>query len=271
MNRLVNLHTHTPMCHHATGDPRAMCRLALQEGYSVFGFSDHAPFPDRHVQFDRMGYDDIGAYECLMKQLAAEFPGLRIPVGLELDYVPGEMDIYRREYHECRRFDYLIGSVHQMFLGEKFIMFIQRELYGEEAMLAFVEGSIDMARHCRDFITFLAHPDVAAFHYVGGMTAKLEKAFRELGKISREENIPLEVNANGMRRKVEVTSTRRGYPWREAWEILASEGAPAIIGLDAHHLPNLSDGSFRKAADFARQLGLRIVNDELAEKILSGR
>ena len=41
----MNLHTHTPRCHHATGSEREYIERAIAAGLQTLGFSDHAPMP----------------------------------------------------------------------------------------------------------------------------------------------------------------------------------------------------------------------------------
>ena len=47
---IANYHTHTPRCHHATGNEEDYVLRAIENGLQIFGFSDHVPmpFPDGH-------------------------------------------------------------------------------------------------------------------------------------------------------------------------------------------------------------------------------
>lgn len=38
----TNFHTHTSRCHHAFGNDEEFVRTAIQNGFEVLGFSDHA-------------------------------------------------------------------------------------------------------------------------------------------------------------------------------------------------------------------------------------
>lgn len=40
-----NFHTHTSRCQHAVGTDEAYVEAALDAGFDVLGFADHAPFP----------------------------------------------------------------------------------------------------------------------------------------------------------------------------------------------------------------------------------
>ena len=41
-----NYHTHTKRCGHATGEDEDYVIAALNKGYKILGFSDHAMFPN---------------------------------------------------------------------------------------------------------------------------------------------------------------------------------------------------------------------------------
>lgn len=41
---MFNLHTHTYRCHHAKGTDEEYVIKAIENGYDLIGFSDHAPY-----------------------------------------------------------------------------------------------------------------------------------------------------------------------------------------------------------------------------------
>ena len=43
---MVDFHTHTYLCEHAKGMPDDYAAAACAKGFSVLGFSDHAPLPE---------------------------------------------------------------------------------------------------------------------------------------------------------------------------------------------------------------------------------
>ena len=43
---------HTPLCHHATGEPVEYAKRALELGLQEIGFSDHSPMPQLSGAFD---------------------------------------------------------------------------------------------------------------------------------------------------------------------------------------------------------------------------
>ena len=59
---MFNLHTHTYRCHHASGKDEEYVIKAIQNGYDLMGFSDHAPylFPNGYVSSFRMLPSEVG-------------------------------------------------------------------------------------------------------------------------------------------------------------------------------------------------------------------
>lgn len=113
----ADYHTHTPLCHHASGTPEQFIEAALKAGLTEYGIADHAPMPDEPFDEWRMTNDELPAYfawidEC--KRLAP--PELTIRVGLECDWVEGIED-WIAHLNSLYPWDYLIGSIH--YLGDK--------------------------------------------------------------------------------------------------------------------------------------------------------
>ena len=61
---MFNLHTHTYRCHHAKGTDEEYVIKAIENGYDLIGFSDHAPylFPNGYVSSFRMLPSDAQNY-----------------------------------------------------------------------------------------------------------------------------------------------------------------------------------------------------------------
>ena len=104
---IVDLHNHTPLCHHAEGTMKEYIEKALQSGTQYFGICDHAP-----MDFDpkyRMKFDEMKQYESDVLHQREEYKDkIEILLGYEVDYLKGHMD--KRVLNAD--VDYLIGSVH---------------------------------------------------------------------------------------------------------------------------------------------------------------
>ena len=114
----VNLHTHTRRCKHARGIPADYAKAAEEKGIRVLGMTDHTPFPDDRVIMIRMGIAELDDYIREVREAQADYPKLKILLGLECEYFP-EFDDFYRMLREEKKMDYLIGSVHfYMYKGK---------------------------------------------------------------------------------------------------------------------------------------------------------
>ena len=59
---LHNFHTHTYRCKHAEGDVEDYCRVAVEQGMSTLGFTDHTALPDDRWVSLRMYYAELPEY-----------------------------------------------------------------------------------------------------------------------------------------------------------------------------------------------------------------
>ena len=111
MAPLADYHMHTPLCHHAVGEPSEYAAHALSIGLDEIGFSDHSPM--RQDDFDewRMNKDKLGEYVESVQKARKDFPSLTIRLALEVDYLPGQEE-WIRELAAMHPWDYFIGSVH---------------------------------------------------------------------------------------------------------------------------------------------------------------
>ena len=85
---LADYHTHTPLCRHAEGWPVDYARVAVERGLGELGFADHNPMPEKFDDW-RMLRDELPRYLEAVEEARAQFPQLRIKLGLECDFIPG--------------------------------------------------------------------------------------------------------------------------------------------------------------------------------------
>ena len=78
-----------------------------------------------------------------------------------------------------------------------------------------------------------------------------------------ECGIPLEINANGIRRG--LTEDELGphylYPHFRFWEKAAEAKVPTVISADCHSPSLLYDDDVRRARTFAEELGVRLIDE----------
>ena len=110
----ADYHTHTPLCHHAEGNPQEYIEAALRTGLSEYGVSCHAPVEEEPFDNWRMLSSDLPEYFEWV-EAARNYAHNRIPVrlGLECDWLPG-CEQWITELTRKADWDYLIGSVHYL-------------------------------------------------------------------------------------------------------------------------------------------------------------
>jgi len=263
MDRRINLHTHTYRCHHGTGNIADYCREAVAGGLSVLGFSEHVPFPDHRYPETRMPYEDLPSYRADIEAAKPEFPGLCILAGLELEYEP---DFVKDAYPALigrLKLDYAIGGVHFAYDTDaaRTRNWFHKDMSAHE-IYRFIRANIDFME--TGLIAYLAHPDIFMIG-TSDWTADLQTGYRDLIQASIDLDVPLEMNANGLRK-----GPAAHYPWRPMWELAAELGAKCVVGADAHNPAHIWD-HVPDLLDMALELGLKIVNGEVADRIIAAK
>ncbi len=245
MERLTaNYHAHTWRCGHAWGTEREYVETALENGFEVWGFSDHTPIPGMSPERSagmRMTMDQLEEYAGAVSKLAREYAGsLRIHAGLEAEYHP---DWFGELAESARR-----AGVEYLILGQHFV-----------CDGAYSGAPTDDPERLRDYcrlvtegmetglFSFVAHPDLINF------TGDPELFEEEAGRLcarARELSVPLEFNLLGL-------ATGRHYPNPAFWRVAARTGNDVVLSLDAHaaeHITGRPVEGFR----LAEELGLRV-------------
>jgi len=106
---LTNHHTHCDFCD-GTTSAAAMADVAQAAGFSVLGFSSHAPLPFSTVW--NMDLGDMTAYVSTIRGLAdTHAPALEILAGLEVDFIAGLCGPADGRF-SAFELDFTIGSTH---------------------------------------------------------------------------------------------------------------------------------------------------------------
>lgn len=244
----TDYHLHTPLCGHATGQPRDYVLAAKAAGLSEIGFSDHNPMP---TQFDdwRMAPDQLPLYLEMVAQAQTEFPDFPIRLGLECDYLAGYEDHIRNLTAQAP-WDYLIGSVHYItpdwdvdnpkHLKRWTEQPVEQvwDLYFKEYTRMAASGLFD----------FLAHPDLVK-KFGHRPEGDLTRFYTEPLNAIAESGLTLEVSTAGLRKEVKEI-----YPSREFLEMAYSRRIPIVINSDAH-APEEVAYEFKQAVQLVREVG----------------
>lgn len=227
---ISNYHTHTVRCRHAVGEDEAFVLAALDRGLQILGFADHSPyiFPGDYYSTMRMPMCELEDYVASVLSLREKYADkIEIKLGLELEYYPGCFAETLKALKE-QPLDYLLLGQHA--LGDEQDDYLTGWPTEDEAVLKrYVRQTLE-GLNTGAFSCF-AHPDIIKFVGDPGI---YKKHMRQIVREAKDCGIPLELNLLGL-------MTKRNYPNRLFWEMVAEEGAKAIIGFDAHQPAVLRD------------------------------
>src|SRR6185369_6320568 len=100
---------HTPLCHHAKGEPVEYAAHAVKVGLTEIGFSEHNPMREEGFDNWHMSLANLDLYVENVQEARDQFPQLTIKLAMEVDYIPGH-EPWIRELRERHPWDYFIGS-----------------------------------------------------------------------------------------------------------------------------------------------------------------
>ncbi len=240
----VDLHNHTVLCNHATGELHEYIEAAIAAGISKYGVSDHAP-----MDFDpeyRMGFDQMQAYQDMVAEVQKKYADqIDVLFAYEVDYLPGYMDKRILEADV----DYLIGSAH----------FIDKWGFDNPEFIGRYEGADidsiwqdyfdlvrDMAR--TGYFDVVGHLDlIKVFKFIpkGDILSIAEEALQAI----KSADMVLELNVAGYRKPC-----AEPYPSKPLLKRAFELGIPITFSSDAHRPDQV--GLYRQEIEaFAKEVG----------------
>ncbi|MCH5286427.1 MAG: histidinol-phosphatase [Christensenellaceae bacterium] len=244
----ANYHTHTTRCQHAQGTEREYVQAALDGGFDVLGFADHAPWPYRSgfVSGIRMACDQLPDYIASLRALQEEYADrLPIYIGLECEYFPRYHD------HLLRMRDQGVGY---FILGQHYADSEEDTIYAgmdcrtDDGVRRYADATVKAIR--TGLYRYVAHPDLfMRARYDEDFNAACEEASDMICQAAREQGMPIEYNLAGLVGRERDYSPdaagqyggRRGYPSPAFWQYARKWNNDAIIGVDAHEPGSLAD------------------------------
>lgn len=260
----TNFHTHTMRCNHAMGTERDYVSSAIKQGVDILGFSDHAPFPDKDYGL-RMQYDELDEYiECINK-LSKEFGGIiKLHKGLEIEYQRIYLDYYK-ELFEKHKLEYLALGEH-IYLNESGKL---RNIFFAETTNDYVSYALAVSEALETgFFAFVAHPDLMFINELA-WDKNCDKACEIILLAAEKYNVPLEFNANGLRRGESLYPDGKRYPYPHFrfWERLRGSRQKVIIGSDSHIPEQIYDESMLRSEQLCADLNLNVIKSIFEEDL----
>jgi len=248
---LTDYHNHTPLCHHAEGDPIDYASHAQAIGLAEIGFSDHNPTPEFLDEW-RMSWDQLPLYLEQVEAARQGLPGIAVRLSLECDYLEGK-EAWTDRLAGLAEWDYLIGSVHYIHDGlavddPKYMNHFKTAPEIEQMWKNYwrlYEKMIRAQQH-----DFYAHPDLAK-RFGALPSGDLRPYYAPVIQALVDTGGVLEVSTASLRKGLSEF-----YPARAMLEMAFSAGVPIVINSDAHK-PTDVGADFAQALEFVRSVGYR--------------
>ena len=250
----ADLHTHTVLCRHASGEPEEYLAAARKAGLAFWGVSDHFPAPSGYDAAFRMAPEELPLYFDILNSLrdAAKDTNLHVLAAAEFDYVPGRMDEVFAALDPLRpQFDYLIGSVHYVrdFAFDDPDKLDDWPKFGVDAVwdgyLADMKAFVELGG-----FNVMAHSDLPKkFGFRHSDPASVLRRMTEIYERAAAKGICLELNTAGLR-----VAASEIYPAPDLLRAAFRAGMKITLGSDAHK-PEHVACAFDRAAELARSIG----------------
>ena len=240
---------HTPLCHHAVGEPIEYAARAVNLGLGEIGFSEHSPMPRDDFDDWHMLLGDLDDYVEKVNRARRNHPQLRIRIALEVDYLPGHED-WIRDLAARHPWDYLIGAVHYVSDSwdldnpKKISRWKDRDpfevwnAYFERLTMAAESGLFEIIAHADLCKKFCYYPQQDCTHL-----------FSRFLRAAKRGGVAMELNTSGLRK-----DCREIYPSAKIVQLAAELSVPITFASDAH-APGEVGANFAEAVALARGAG----------------
>jgi histidinol-phosphatase (PHP family) len=247
---MFDYHLHTKLCGHAEGEMEEYVEFALKLGLKEIGFSDHSPLLHLKDPSLSMSEEQFPEYIEEVERLQKRYSGIKIKLGLEVDFVPEKVEALARLISSYE-FDYVYGSIH--FLGNWLVDHpaYQAEFKNRNIFQVYEEYfSLVQSAAKSGLFDLIAHLDVVKkFNYrpAEDITEILEKTTEVL----KGSGVGIEVNTAGLRKPCQEI-----YPALNLLKMCARKEIPVVLGSDAHRKEEVGF-AFDQARDLLRAAGYK--------------
>ncbi len=250
---MVDYHTHTNLCGHATGTVSEYIESALSKGIREIGFSDHAPMPEETREGFTMSAGEVERYIGAIEEQRERYRDrIDVRIGFEVDYPL--LPSFEKRYFTDPRIDYLIGSCHFIdgwpfdhpdYLDgyrDRDINDIHARYYSEMESMA-RSGLFNIAGH---------------FDIIKKFGFRADRDFRpaveNIARIMAANDIAAEINTAGM-----AHPAAELYPSDAILGIFFASNVPVTLGSDAH-APERIGRLFPEAVEAITRAGYRKIS-----------
>ena len=250
----TNYHTHHELCNHAVGTTIDYVKHAVKHGFEELGISDHV-YNDRLNDDFRMKEKEFHRYlEDVRKHQALYKDHIKLFLGLECEYIERDPKYYVRLFKDV---EYLILG-HHFVKNENGNLISSFGLSQPQHVLQYAEDVCAALK--TGYFSMVAHPDLFMCGY-DTFDEACETATRMIVETAIDQDVPLEFNANGIRRGIKQTSQGKRYPYprKEFWDIAREYNPKIILSSDAHAPELLTDQTMLEALQILKDWNLEII------------
>jgi len=251
-------HMHTPMCHHAFGEPEQYAEQGVTMGLSGIIMTCHSPMPNGFSSWVRMAPEEFDDYVALVDRARVAYEDrLTIRLGMESDYFPG-MESWLEELHGRADFHYILGSVHY-FLDEwePHLPSLVRAQSDESTAVRLFEAYFAALADSAETGLFdsLAHPDLVknAAPDFWDPTKIADVMGASLDRIAAT-GVAMELNTSGRKKKYAEFN-----PCDPMLKMMAERNIPIVLGSDSHQPERVAE-AFDEALDSIEAAGYEAVS-----------
>ena len=257
----ANYHTHTYRCGHAGSyQDEEYVVAAIENGFNILGFSDHAMFSDNYNEYGmRAPYSELKGYIKSIDELKEKYKDkITILKAMECEYFEEFYDELK-ELLDSKKMDYLLFANHFLF-HENGRIFNPKELWSSDEYIdLYVKKAIE-ALNSKLFKVF-AHPDFVFLNYKK-WNQHTEDLCRQMLEVAKANDVIIEFNMGGLRReKMQMGDEfRYPYPYDKFFNIVKEVGNKIIIGVDCHKPSELGIEEYNRALVMTKELGLEVLD-----------
>jgi histidinol-phosphatase (PHP family) len=242
----TDYHVHTVFSD-GQADAKEFVAAGIAAGFDEIGFSEHLNLLFLN-QIWCMDQERVPEYISYIRSLGKQEEAIRIRLGLEVDYFPGEENMIF-DFINPLDLDFIIGSVHYMgdstvdagpeFYRDKNYDDIFKS-YFELEFQAIESGLFDIIAHC-DLVRIFGHRPTFDPAYL----------YLELARKLAKHDVAFEINTNGKNKPLDDF-----YPDIRYLHFFKNENVPVCVNSDAH-LPSRVGQYFDNAYRILKNAGYK--------------
>lgn len=243
---LSSYHSHTRWCNHACGEIEDYVTEAVRNRLETFTICDHTP-DDNHPFGPRCSWNDYPNYLKDVNRVENKYGDqIELLRGFEAEYYPDMMTVYQdMKYHDDIRV-WILGQHESADHNKDYYHMndIDRDTisYTDDVIAGINTG----------FYQILAHPDLILINYLQPSKLYFE-CMNRIFEACEKHNVIIEINANGIR-------GGKNYPNKQTFIMSKAYKLQYIVSSDAHAPNQLVDQSVARAEEFAKNLGLLVLD-----------